>query len=126
MEDPSFEEGFKKYVDSVRSNCYMFEVNKCCGYSEIVPAFKNATCADLYRNIMCQFDIKPQDNVKLYTKDSTGNMLVIQNNEIPIRNIIIENPNCFKPVYSLPTQVVYKLLYECQVDGQKCCCNSYN
>ena len=133
MEDPQFKQGFKKYVDSIRSNCYMFEVSKCCGYSEIVPTFKNATCADLYRNIECQFDIKPGNKIKVYatTKDASGNTifiksLIIQNDNKFIRDIILENHFFFRPIYPIPTSVVYKLTYEYENAGLNCCssCNS--
>jgi hypothetical protein len=126
MEDPQFKQGFKKYVDSIRSNCYMFDVNKCCGYSEIVPAFKNSTCADLYRNIECQFDIKPEHKIKVYATDASNNAMVIQNDTTPIRNIILENQIFFRPIYPLPTSVVYKLTYEYENTGMNCCssCNS--
>jgi len=133
MEDPQFKQGLKKYVDSIRSNCYIFEVSKCCGYSEIVPAFKNSTCADLYRNIECQFDIKPENKIKVYatTRDASGNIILIkslniQNDTTPIRNIILENQIFFKPIYPVPTSVVYKLTYEYENTGLNCCssCNS--
>jgi hypothetical protein len=126
MEDPQFNQGFKKYVDSVHRNCYMFDVNKCCGYSEIVPTFKNSTCADLYRNIECQFDIKPENKIKVYATDSSNNAMVIQNDTTPIRNIILENQIFFRPIYPLPTSVVYKLTYEYENTGMNCCssCNS--
>jgi len=126
MEDPVFKEGFKKYIDSVRSNCYMFDVNKCCGYSEIVPIFKYATCADLYRNIMHQFDIKPEIKMSLYARDANNNTMMIQNDNTPIRNIIVENSNFFKPIYPLPTSVVYKLVYKFETEGSSCSCCSCN
>ena len=128
MEDPVFKEGFKKYVDSVRSNCYMFEVSKCCGYSEIVPIFKYATCADLYRNIIHQFDINPENKIKVHatTTDSSKNIMYIQNDNTPIRNIIVENSNFFKPIYPLPTSVVYKLVYKFETEGSSCSCCSCN
>ena len=129
MEDPQFKQGFKKYVDSVRRNCYMFEVSKCCGYSEIVPLFKNATCSDLHRNIVCQFGIKAEEKIRIRATatDMSGNVLVInnlyiQNDDKPIRNLILENNNIFKPVYDLPTRVVYKIRYETE-NTASCCCN---
>jgi hypothetical protein len=126
MEDPRFKQGFKKYLDNLHNNSYMFEVSKCCGYSEIVPSFKNATCADLYRNIMCQFDIKPEIKISVYATHASNNKMVIQNDNKPIRNIILENASFLKPIYPLPTSVVYKLVYEFDTEGLNCCssCNS--
>lgn len=128
MEDPGFKEGFKKYVDNVRSNCYMFDVNKCCGYSEIVPTFKNATCADLYRNIECQFDIKPGNKIRVHAtkNEASGIVMYIQNDNKLIRDLISENSNFFQPLYPLPTRVVYKVTYEYELKEMNCCssCNS--
>jgi hypothetical protein len=128
MEDPRFKEGFKKYLDNVRNNSYIFELSKCCGYSEIVPTFKNATCADLYRNIMCQFEIKEENKIKVYATitDASNNTMVIQNDKTPIRNIILENASFFKPIYPLPTTVVYKLVYKFETEEINCGCCSCN
>jgi hypothetical protein len=125
MEDPRFKQGFKKYLDNVRNNSYIFEVSKCCGYSEIVPTFKNATCADLYRNVMCQFDINVENKIKVYATitESSKNILVIQNDKTPIRNIILENASFFKPIYPLPTTVVYNLVYKFETEEINCSCN---
>lgn len=125
MEDPRFKQGFKKYLDNVCNNSYMFEVSKCCGYSEIVPAFKNATCEDLYRNIMCQFEIKQENKIRVFARDASNNTMVIQNDKTPIRNIILENAIFFKPIYPIPTSVVYKIAYEIEEINCVCCsCNS--
>ena len=131
MEDPHFIRGFNTYIDNVRNNCYIFNVGKCCGYSEIVPIFKNANCSDLYRNVVCQFDIKPEIIVKLYTKDETGNILLIQNDNKLLRDLILENRNFFTPIYPIPTNVVYKLIYNCEKPDEKggCenfCCSCYS
>jgi hypothetical protein len=126
MEDPRFKEGFKKYLDNVCNNSYMFEVSKCCGYSEIVPAFKNATCGDLYRNIMCQFEIKQENKIRVFATDASNNTMVIQNDKTPIRNIILENAIFFKPIYPIPTSVVYKIVYKFEAEEINCGCCSCN
>ena len=124
MEDPRFKQGFKKYLDNVRNNSYMFEVSKCCGYSEIVPSFKNATCADLYRNIMCQFGINIENKILVFATDASNNKMIIQNDNTPIRNIVLENSFFFKPIYPLPTTVVYKLVYEYENEEINCKCHN--
>jgi hypothetical protein len=126
MEDPRFKQGFKKYLDNVRNNSYMFEVSKCCGYSEIVPAFKNATCADLYRNVMCQFEIKQENKIIVFARDASNNTMVVQNDATPIRNFILKNAFFFKPIYPLPTSVVYKLAYKFETEELNCGCCSCN
>ena len=126
MEDPRFKQGFKKYLDNVLNNSYMFEVSKCCGYSEIVPAFKNATCADLYRNVMCQFEIKQENKIIVFARDASNNTMVVQNDSTPIRNFILKNAFFFKPIYPLPTSVVYKLAYKFETEELNCGCCSCN
>jgi hypothetical protein len=123
MEDPQFTRGFNKYLENVHNNCYMFEVSKCCGYSEIVPIFKTATCSDLHRNVACQFGIKSYNKLKIYTIDTNGKILEIQNYNKLIRDLIFENQSFFKPIYPLPTRVVYKIKYEIDDTLIFCCCN---
>jgi hypothetical protein len=108
----------------------MFEYGKCCGYSEIMPMFKSATCADLYRNFINQFQpqITSEEQLKIYatTTDTSGNTIVIknlyiQNDEKKLSDIILEHKSFFKPLYPVPETVVYKIRYE---NGKKtCCCN---
>lgn len=124
MEDPIFNQGFKRYLDNVRNNGYMFEVSKCCGYSEIMPIFKSATCADLYTNIMHQFGINIENKIRVFVTDASNNRLIIQNDSTPIKNFILENANFFKPVYPLPTRVVYKITHEYENEGINCKCHN--
>ena len=41
--DNKYNENFEKYVNSMNKKMYIFEVTKCCGYSEIIPVYKTET-----------------------------------------------------------------------------------
>jgi hypothetical protein len=119
-----FNEDFNRYISSVRSNSYLFEVNKCCGYCEISPINKSATCADLYKSIISQFYLRPENQIRVYAValDLSGNRLFIQNNDKSIKDLIMENNNYFKPIYPLPVDVVYKLIFD---DCSQCPCLTF-
>jgi hypothetical protein len=119
-----FNSDFDRYISSVRNNSYLFEVNKCCGYCELSPINKSATCADLYKNVISQFYLRPENQIRVYavTLDVSGNRLFIQNNDKSIKDLIIENNNYFKPIYPLPADVVYKLIFD---DGSPCSCSTF-
>jgi hypothetical protein len=124
MENVGFMNGFNLFIDNVRSNCYMFEVGKCCGYNEIVPIFKNATCKDLYRNVMYQFQLDPSKQFRIYAISTDNKKVYVQNDDKSIREFIFENNKYFKPLYSVPTIVVYKLIFNEKSDNSdNFCCN---
>ena len=120
-----FNEDFNRYISSVRNNSYLFEVNKCCGYCEISPINKSATCADLYKSIISQFYLRPENQIRVYAValDASGNKLFIQNNDKSIKDLIMENNNYFKPIYPLPADVVYKVIFD---DGSPCQCSTFS
>ena len=43
------------YIISMTQRQYLFEITKCCEYSEFVPTYKTATLADLYKTVLNQF-----------------------------------------------------------------------
>jgi hypothetical protein len=101
---------------SIGSNTqYIFEVTKCCGYSEWVTVYKHMPLSQLYDNIKNQFGgIKPK---QLCILDQSGNKIVLpESTEIGVRDFILNNANHFRPIYPMPASVVYRVYYD---DG--CC-----
>ena len=117
-----FNDKLEQYVRTMQNNCYLFEVFKCCGYSEIVPVYKKATCADLYKNIVYQLQLDSPMTIYLTAIDSSGNVIrenfSLQNNSQSVKDFISENN--FTPMYPLPVGVVYKLMYECETTTCGC------
>ena len=121
---------FERYLSNIRNNSFLFEVCKCCGYSELVPLSKNATCEDLYKSVIMQFQLNQSQQVRLYvyTIDVSGNLifnndLFIQNNNKSLRDFISENNQVMRPLYPIPANVVYKLCFD---DGHACGCSANN
>lgn len=101
---------------SIGSNTqYIFEVTKCCGYSEWVTVYKYMSLSQLYDNIKNQFGgIKPK---QLCILDQNDNKIVLpESTEIGVRDFILNNANHFRPIYPMPASVVYRVYYD---DG--CC-----
>jgi hypothetical protein len=105
----SLKQKMKEYVSSISDRNFIFEITKCCGYSEILCVNKNETLTNLHRNIVFQFGkaytiyvVNNKTNEKINIPDS---------NDVLIRNFIIENKECFIPIYPLPDEVVYRVLF---------------
>ena len=114
----TYNELLNKYISSLYNNCLLFEVTKCCGYSELIPTFKKVSCEDLYNNIYNQFHINKnltQINVFVYNESKTK--LLIPNNNKNIKEFVLENSSFFKPIFKLPSPVVYKIIFE---DNREC------
>ena len=105
----SYKKKMREYISRLPDQNFIFEITKCCGYSEILCINKNETLASLHRNILFQFGkaytmyvINNKTNEKINIPDS---------NDVLIRNFIIENKECFIPIYPLPDSVVYRVLF---------------
>jgi len=106
----------REYISSIPDRNFIFEIKKCCGYSEILCVNKNETLADLHKNINYQFGKK----YEIYVINNKTNEIVTlpDSNEILIRNYILENRDFFIPIYPLPDDVVYGLYFH-----EECKCN---
>ena len=105
----------KEYISGIPDRNFIFEITKCCGYSEIVCVNKNETLADLHKNINYQFGKK----YEIYVINKTNQKITLpDSNEILIRNFIFENRDFFIPIYPLPDDVVYKVHFH-----EECKCN---
>jgi len=95
-----------RHVNGLTNNKYLFELQKCCGYSELMPIFKESSLAELHAMAYHQFTMQGQT---LYVMDGCGNSLSIPNSPIPVRQFLMENLRFFTPIYALPDPVVYKI-----------------
>jgi len=102
----TFDENKDRFFNGLPNNQFIFELTKCCNYTEWTTILKSFTVSDLYRqvkNILCN------QNIRLYVKDNYNNVLQLHESDLTIKQLIHINPSFFKPVYPLPYQVVYKL-----------------
>jgi hypothetical protein len=86
---------------------YIFEIQKCCGYTEWISVYKKDTLRQLYHNLNIQFATNEKTNHKLFFNDNDGDMVFIENNEMNISDFI--RIHSLKPIYPLPHWIVYKL-----------------
>ena len=101
------------YFNSIINMNYLFEVSKCCGYSEIVSMYKeHTTLHDLYYNVVRQFQMNTLNSLWI-TDNINEQKLHIPNDEtISLKQFILNNSNFFKPLYPLPAKVVYKVYFD--------------
>ena len=102
------------YITSMTQRQYLFEITKCCEYSEFVPTYKTATLADLYKTVLNQFCHTGETPVELYTRQNNiVDRLVIPNDPaILLRDFINVHQLFFVPIYPLPnTTVVYRVYF---------------
>jgi hypothetical protein len=101
--------------DSITNYQYIFEITKCCGYSEWITVYKDQMLSQLYENIKIQFyQLNP---INIYAIKENGDKLSIPNDShITFRNLVVNNYDFFKPLYPFPAKIIYKIYFE---DG--CC-----
>jgi hypothetical protein len=110
------------YYNSILNMKYLFEISKCCGYSEIISVYKeHSTLQDLYNNVLCQFQMNSLQNLWIINS-VTGEKLSIPNNNTPLQQYISSNNAFLTPIYPLPAKVVYRVYFD---DGA-CHSNQHN
>ena len=51
----TFYEKKERYLNIMYEYQYIFEIKKCCEYTEWITVYKNMTINDLYNNLYIQF-----------------------------------------------------------------------
>ena len=102
------------YITSMTQRQYLFEITKCCEYSEFVPTYKTNTLADLYKTVLNQFCHTGESPCELFTRQNNiVDRFVIPNDPaILLREFINANPLFFVPIYPLPAKVVYRVYFD--------------
>jgi len=109
-----YENKLSGYMRSIINNQFIFELTKCCGYSEFLPIFPNCKLNDLYNSVNHKLEIQKDVNVKLFVvNSSTNEKLEIPNDpNVFIKDFIKIFKNYFTPIYPVPAKVVYKIYYD--------------
>lgn len=108
-----YNNNLNRYFKSIINTKYLFEITKCCGYSEFISVYKEfSTTDDLYKTVINQFHMNALMHLWV-VNDQTGERLLIPRDEnINLRDFIINNNNYFRAIYSLPASVVYKIYFD--------------
>jgi hypothetical protein len=102
-----------KYFNSITNMKYLFEITKCCGYSEFVSVYKEYTFLnDLYKNVHLQFHMNELNNLWIINRQTGERLLIPNDGNICLKDFILNNNNYFIPVYPLPAKVVYKIYFD--------------
>ncbi len=112
-----YRENMQMYMDASGTPYIFFEINKCCGYSQFIPTYRDGTLNDLHRAISFHFGFKTPPIVMKNEED----MLIVQNEDILLKDFMRTNQEFFKPAYPLPAKVVYRIYF-----SEKCCSCSPN
>ena len=102
------------YIISMTQRQYLFEITKCCDYSEFIPTYKTNSLADLYKTVLNQFCHTEDMNVELFVRqhNSMDKLIIPNNPEILLRDFINANQLFFTPIYPLPATVVYRIYFD--------------
>jgi len=105
---------FNEHNDKLSYSQYIFDVAKCCGYSEFVTAYKDSTTADLYKMIMMQFENKHVQNVYVISSFATFSekILIPKSDTLSIREFYNMHRDSMRPKYPMPCKLVYQLYYD--------------
>jgi hypothetical protein len=114
-----YENKLNAYIQSIINNHFVFELTKCCGYSEFLPVFSSCKLSELYTNV--NYKLERKGDIKLFAiNNSTNEKIEIPNDDnVYIKDFIKLFNHYFTPVYPVPAKVVYKIYYD-----SGCCHNS--
>ena len=105
----NFHEKKERYMNVMYEYQYIFEIKKCCEYTEWITVYKTMTINDLYKNLYTQFHSPNNNKLFLYIMNENGEKKLLQRSDQLIREYIRTNQNYFKPIYPLPEWIVYPL-----------------
>jgi len=105
-----YNEHKNKFINSTVNFQFIFQVTKCCEYSEWVSVYKKQTTSDLYKNIGFQFaGLSP---LTLYGKNKDDKKIILPNDDTIISDFLLQYPTFFIPIYPIPYQVIYRIYYD--------------
>ena len=105
----NFHEKKERYMNIMYEYQYIFEIKKCCEYTEWITVYKNMTINDLYNNLYTQFHSPNNNKLFLYIINENGEKKLLKKSEELVKEYIRKNSEYFKPIYPLPDWTVYPL-----------------
>jgi hypothetical protein len=105
----TFHEKKERYLNIMYEYQFIFEIKKCCDYTEWITVYKSMTINDLYNNLYIQFHSHNKNKLFLYIINENGEKKLLQKSNEVLREYIRNNQDYFKPIYPLPDWIVYPL-----------------
>jgi len=107
-----YDEKLTSFWRSTASYQYIFEVTKCCGYGEWITVSKDESLSRLYDNVTYKMDgLKPK-GLYAYSLDNGDCLVIPDDKDVTCRTFLQKNVEHFRPIYPLPSMVVYKIYYD--------------
>jgi hypothetical protein len=106
----------ERFITNFKEYNYLFEISKCCGYSELVSCTKEDTLKKLYENIFLIFRNK---NIKLFIMIEDKKVWIPNSSDIFTKDYIQVMNAFLKPEYPIPCDIIYKIYIDdghCQTD----------
>ena len=129
----TFYEKKERYLNIMYEYQYIFEIKKCCEYTEWITVYKNMTIDDLYNNLYIQFHSQSNNKLFLYIMNENGEKKLLKRSDEVLKEYIRTNQDYFKPIYPLPDWIVYPLYLDdgtCHKDHtlteMVTCCSIHN
>jgi hypothetical protein len=114
-----FENKKQTFLNVMYEYQYIFEIKKCCGYTEWITVYKDDTLEQLYKNVFIQFKTYNKNIIRLFLINQNNEKIELENSNISLRNYIRNNPELFQPIYPIPCWIVYPIYLDdgsCHLD----------
>jgi len=112
MSTEDFDHKMKDYLKRCIDDRYIFDVTKCCGYSEFLVEQKKSTLASLYTSVKLQFQHGGEIKLFAINKKSNVRLELPNDPEVELRQFILGNQSYFQAVYPIPLAVVYTIYFD--------------
>jgi hypothetical protein len=117
-----------EFIRKIPDNMYIFEITKLCGYGMFVVVYKNATISELFKVVSNIFGNVNVEHLFFRNEETKEKHIIPKTDFFTMKELIAkfrDSPslkNAVKPVYDLPSPVVYRVYYD---DGhaQTGCCS---
>lgn len=107
-----YNEKIQYYFQTITKSKYLFEITKCCNYSEIVSVYKEqSSLRELYQTVLGQFHHNSLLELSVI-KNDTDKLIIPNDENILLREFINTNSSFFIPIYPLPASVVYRIIFD--------------
>jgi len=114
-----FENKKQTFLNVMYEYQYVFEIKKCCGYTEWITVYKDHTLEQLYKNVFIQFKTYNENIIRLFLMNQNNEKIELENSNISLRDYIRNNPELFQPIYPIPCWIVYQIYLDdgsCHLD----------
>lgn len=110
--DEKYYKLLKEYDRWSKDRLYVFEMTKCCGYSELLYIYKNDSCLGLYKMVSLQ--MATNDINRLYLTRNDGTEVIVPLSNMNLSAFISEEimHHGLRSLYGPDVPVVYKLYYD--------------